>query len=42
MTKVDPNKIIRKDPPMRYDDGDFGNGVLMVIFAILLLIYIIF
>ena len=37
MTKVDKNKIIRKDPPMRYDDGDVGNFVVIIIFIILIL-----
>lgn len=41
MTKVDPNKIIKKDPPMRYGDGDFGNAVLIAIFAIILLLFMI-
>jgi len=37
MTKVDKNKIIRKDPPMRYDEGDIGNGIVILIFVLLII-----
>jgi hypothetical protein len=41
MTKVDPNKVIRKDPPMRYPDGDVGNAIVaVIIIAVLLFMFL--
>lgn len=37
MTKIDKSKIIRKDPPMRYNDGDVGNFIVIIIFILLIL-----